>query len=246
MQNSKDIVKYCRDLLKVKDFEDYCHNGLQVEGVEEIGKIVVGVTLSQQLIEVAIERGAQMIIVHHGIFGDQIEKPPVIKGVIRNRLKMLLENNINLLGFHLPLDAHDEIGNNISLSRLFGLKNIEAISAGYVGDLENEVDFEDFIELVGEKIAKASYVKGTEKVKRVAIISGGSSPEYAKVKERGADTLICGDLRENIVREAEEVGINIINAGHYNTERLGIKNLGEKVAEEFGVDVEYVEVPNVF
>ena len=115
---TKKIVKYCEDYLKVKDFEDYCINGLQVEGAPKVSKIITGVSLSEKLIKEAIKKQAKMIMVHHGIFGSQISKPPSVKGVIRNRLKLLLENNINLCGFHLPLDAHPVIGNNISLSAL--------------------------------------------------------------------------------------------------------------------------------
>lgn len=220
---SKKIVKFCVDYLKVKDFEDYCLNGLQVEGAVKTSKIVIGVSLSKELIDMAIKKRAKMIIVHHGIFKNNIPTPPQIKGVTRNRLKLLLENNINLLGFHLPLDAHPVIGNNISLIKLLGLKKKEAIyvpefgEIGYVGEYVTPVKFFNFVELVNTKLNTNSYVipAGPKKVKIVAIISGGGSPDYSIAAELGADTYISGDVREEIVRGVEETKINFINAGHY-------------------------------
>jgi len=243
--NRNEIVKFCEEYLKTKDFEDFCHNGLQVEGVSEVNKIVTGVSLSKKLIEEAVAKKAAMIIVHHGIFNNQIGTPVIVKGVFRNRLKMLLENDINLCGFHLPLDAHPEIGNNISLSRLLGLKNIKPLYVGFFGEVD-DLDVNEFIGKVEEKVETKTFsiLAGSEIVKKVGIISGGSSPYYQKALEQGVDTFICGDMRENIVREAEEAEINIINAGHYNTEKLGIKNLGEIISEKFDIEVEFVDVPN--
>jgi dinuclear metal center YbgI/SA1388 family protein len=240
------IVKFCEEYLKVKDFEDYCVNGLQVEGTEKIERIVTGVSLSKKLIETAIDKKAQMIMVHHGIFKDLIGVPPAIKGYIKNRLKLILENNINLLGYHLPLDAHPEIGNNISLCRILGLKSNKPLDVGYIGELSGLKDFKKLVVEVNKKLKVGSYAlaHGPKMIKRVAIISGGSSPDFEIAKEAGADVFICGDMREQIPSASSEVGINIINAGHYNTEKLGIQNLGKLVEEKFGVKVEFVDVPN--
>jgi dinuclear metal center YbgI/SA1388 family protein len=240
-----DIVRYCEEYLKVKDFKDYCHNGLQVEGKDRISKIVTGVSLSQKLIEAAIEKKADMLMVHHGIFGDLIGTPPVIRGVIRNRLKLLLERDINLCGFHLPLDAHSEIGNNASLSSLLELKNLQPVGIGFIGILDVAVNRDEFILRVNEKIGTNSYVipAGSDQVCKVGIISGGASPDYELMAQAGADTFIAGDVRESIVRGVEEVGINFINAGHYNTEKLGIHNLGELLAKKFKLEAEFVDVP---
>ena len=242
----KEIVKFCEELLETKKFEDYCHNGLHVEGTDMIDKIITGVSLSKKLIEAAIEKKAQMIIVHHGLFGNQIENPPVIKGVFKNRLKMLLEHDINLLGFHLPLDAHDEIGNNISLCQLLGVNYLEPVEIGFVGEIEESMKFTDFDKLVNEKLKTKTIVlaNGPERVKKIGIVSGGSSFDIHQFADYGIDTFVCGDLRENTVREVEELGINFINAGHYNTEKLGIQNLGEEIADKFKVDVEFVDIPN--
>lgn len=245
------IVKFCEEYLKTKDFKDYCHNGLQVEGTAKVKKVITGVSLSKQLIEKAIEKKAGMIIVHHGLFSSQIGSPPQINGVLKGRLKLLLENDINLCGFHLPLDSHPEIGNNISLLRLFGLKKVGVINTpnygdiGFLGELDKPICFDSFVEMVNSKLNTNSYIiaAGPKEVKRVGIISGGALPEFALAAELGADTYICGDIRESIVRQVEEMGINFLNAGHYNTEKLGIQNLGNLVADKFGIKVEFVDIP---
>ena len=148
------IVKFCEDYLKVKDFEDYCVNGLQVEGKDEISKIITGVSLSQKLIQEAINKKADMIMVHHGIFINMIGNPPSVRGVVKNRIKTLLENDINLCGFHLPLDAHSKIGNNISLCKLLEVKKPELVYVGYIGELEKEKDFDLFVKEVNQKLGE--------------------------------------------------------------------------------------------
>jgi dinuclear metal center YbgI/SA1388 family protein len=245
MVERNKIVKFCEDFLKVNEFEDYCHNGLQVEGAKEVDKIITGVSLSQKLIGAAIEKKAQMIIVHHGLFRLIFESKQ-ISGIFKNRLKLLLSNELNLMGFHLPLDAHPEIGNNISLCKLFGvLKNTEPFDVGFIGELSKEIKFSDLVALVNEKLDTNSYslAAGPVNSKKIAIISGGASPDFKEAAEKSADTYICGDVREEIVRGVEEVGINFINAGHYNTEKLGIQNLGEVIAKEFNIEVEFIDVP---
>lgn len=245
MESRNKIVKFCEEHLQVKNFKDYCHNGLQVEGAEKISKIITGVSFSQKLIEFAVKKNAQMIIVHHGIFGNQITSPPQIKGVIKNRLKLLLKNNINLCGFHLPLDAHPIIGNNISICKLLNIQKVEPFYVGFAGELKKQMKFCDFVELVNKKLNTNSYIisAGPEMVKKVGVISGGASPEFKLAAELGVDTYLCGDVREEVVRAIEETGINFINAGHYNTEKLGVQNLGNLIAKKFKIEVEFVDIP---
>ena len=248
----KKIIKYCEEYLKTDKWQDYCHNGLQLEGAFKVNKIITGVSFSQALIEMAIKKRSKLIMVHHGIFKSQLPEPPEIKGVLRNRLKLLLENDINLAGFHLPLDAHPVIGNNISLIKLLGLKKVDVINSkmygdiGFIGEYKEAMKFSDFYNLVSEKLETELYAipAGPKKVKRVGIISGGASPDFQIAKEMGADTYVCGDVREEIVRAVEESKINFINAGHYNTEKLGIQNLGNLVAKKFGIKAEFVDIPN--
>lgn len=245
MATRKKIVKFCEDYLKVSDFKDYCVNGLQVEGKEEVKKIVAGVSFSKKLIKAAIEKNADMILVHHGLFVNPIGSPPSIKGVTRNRLKLLLQNDISLIGFHLPLDAHPIVGNNIGLAKILGLKKTKPFYVGYCGELEKAIDFEKFVALLEKKLDTKTIVKaeGKKKVKKIGIVSGGASPSYEEAKELGMDVFICGDIREEVVRGIEEAEINFINAGHYNTEKLGVQNLGKLISKKFGIKVEFVDIP---
>ncbi|MEA2105079.1 MAG: Nif3-like dinuclear metal center hexameric protein [Candidatus Cloacimonadota bacterium] len=248
-----EIVEFCNDFLKVDDFKDYCRNGLQVEGKTKIKKIVIGVSLSEKFIKSAISQNADMLMVHHGLFSNQFGKPPRITGILRNRLKLLIENDINLCGYHLPLDANPKIGNNISLLEILGLKKIKAISTvsygeiGFIGKTKEPISFEDFVEKVNNELQTDSYFikAGSDFVEKVGIISGGASNNYADAITSGADTYLCGEIQENVVREVEEAGINFINAGHYNSEKLGIKNLGKLVEKKFDVSVDYIDIPNV-
>lgn len=242
---TKKIVKYCEDYLKVKDFEDYCVNGLQVEGAPKVSKIITGVSLSEKLIREAIKKQAKMIMVHHGLFVKQIGKPPCVKAVVRNRLKLLLENDINLCGFHLPLDAHPVIGNNISLCKLFNIQKTEPFDVGFVGELKQAIALEDFYNLICDELETQPYIipAGPKKIKKIGVISGGASPDFQQAVELGADTYLCGDAREEVVEAVQEAKINFINAGHYNTEKLGIQNLGNLIAMKFKIKVEFVDVP---
>lgn len=239
------IIKFCEEYLKVGDFQDYCVNGLQVEGMENVEKIITGVSLSQKLIESAIEKNAKMIIVHHGIFMNMISSPAQIKGIMRNRLKLLLENDINLLGFHLPLDAHPEIGNNISLVNSLNLQMLKPFSVGYLAGLEKKLDINEFVQNINSLLGVDCYVHqaGPKEIKNVIVSSGGASVKFEQARAFGADTLLCGDIKEEVIRGAEEIGINIINAGHYNTEKFGVKNLGELLSEKFKIEAEFIDIP---
>lgn len=240
-----ELVSFCEKYLKVKDFQDHCRNGLHVEGKPNIERIVTGVSLSEKLIKEAIRRKADMLIVHHGIFPGNIPQPPIFRGALRKRLKLLLEHELNLCGFHLPLDAHPIIGNNISLCRLLGVQACKPWKVGFIGRLKRPIAFAQFQKQVNLKLGTKSYAisAGPKLTSCVAIISGGASSEYAGVFERGADTYLCGDISEGLVRVIEETGINFINAGHYNTEKLGVINLGKLLVRKFKVQAEFVDIP---
>jgi dinuclear metal center YbgI/SA1388 family protein len=245
------IIKYCEDYLKVKKFKDFCHNGLQIEGAKDVNKIITGVSFSEALLREAIKRKAQMVIVHHGLFTKNIILPPEITGNFRNRLKLALCNDINLAGFHLPLDAHPIIGNNISLAKLFGLKNIKPFDTpdygeiGFIGDFAKPKLFTDFAKEVDKKLATKSYLiaAGPKQARRLGIISGGAADDYTEAAKIGADIYLCGSIRESVVENVKETKINFIHAGHYNTEKLGIQNLGNLIAKKFKIKVEFVDIP---
>jgi len=245
------IVKFCSNYLEVDKFKDYCVNGLQIEGSEKVEKIITGVTLSRRLIEDAIEKNAQMIIVHHGIFSNNIPSPPVFKGFFGRRLKLVFSNDLNLCGYHLPLDAHPVIGNNIALLKLLGLTNPKILThsyygaIGYLGEFKRPVSLAAFEKAVSRKLGTDCYIVqgGPKKLKKVGVISGSSADEFEEVKNAGADAFLTGEIKESAVRAAEEAGINFIRAGHYNTEKLGIRNLGNLIAKKFDIKVEFVDIP---
>ena len=247
-QDRDAIVKFCQEYLNVKAFADHCHNGLQVEGLPEVRKIVTGVTFSMALAEAAVARGAQMIMVHHGICSKAVGQPPQIGGVLKERLKVLLQEDLSLCGFHLPLDAHAKIGNNVGLCKLLGVSKLKPFDVGYIGSLAKSVAFETFVRLVEKRIGvKAiAIAAGPKQVKRVAVLSGGSSGYVEDAARAGADLFLGGDLVESAVRTIDELGINFIGGGHYNTEKLGILNLGKLVSKKFGIPAEFVDIPCSF
>jgi dinuclear metal center YbgI/SA1388 family protein len=186
-----------------------------------------------------------MIIVHHGFFKSDIPSPPRVTGVLRGRLKLLLHHDINLCGFHLPLDGHPQIGNNISLCRALGVENTKPLDVGFVGDLARAITLKTFVAKV-EKVTGSDcrvIAGGPSTVRRVAVVSGGASSMHELVRDRGADVFVCGDTKENVVRAVEEEGLNLIDAGHYNTETAGVRNLAALLAKEFGIPAEFVDVP---
>jgi len=239
------LTTFCEKYLRTKDFSDYCHNGLQIEGTPEVNKIVGGVSISKRLVDEALRLKAQMLIVHHGFFGNSIPQPPIIRGLTRLRLKVILENDLNLCGFHLPLDAHPQIGNNASLCRLLGLKKLKPHDVGFIGELSKAMKRDDFLRKVDTllKTRSTTLDYGPKMVKKICVISGGASPSYEGAFDAGADTLLCGDVQEYVVRGVEECGLNLINAGHYNTEKLGIQNLLKLISKKFKIETQFIDIP---
>jgi putative NIF3 family GTP cyclohydrolase 1 type 2 len=157
------IIAFCDEYLKVKDFEDGCYNGLQVEGRADIKKIVTAVSLSKKLIKEALARQADMIMVHHGYFAKELPSPLRLLGYRRQRLKLLLENDLSLAGYHLPLDAHPLIGNNISLLKMLGVGKPKPLGLGFIGELPKEMDFDKFRKRVEDQLCTHTFAIGEGK-----------------------------------------------------------------------------------
>ncbi len=246
MVKRDEIIDYIHELLNVDEFDDYCVNGLQIEGKSEIQNIIFGVSASQRLFTDALSRKADMIIVHHGLFWKSDPSPFALTGIFRERVALLLKNDINLLGYHLPLDAHPDIGNNAQIMKQLNITPIEPVEVGFLGKLGQPIQFNQFVDLVNQKLETEAQVfsSGTNSVKNILVMSGGSSRYYQLALEKNADTFIGGDIKENIVRELEEVGLNYINAGHYNTEKFGVQELSAKIAQRFKVNCEFIDIPN--
>lgn len=240
--------------LNSKAISDYAPNGLQVEGRWEIRKIITGVTASLPLIEQAIARNADAILVHHGYFWKS--ENPCIRGMKGKRIKQLLVNDINLFGYHLPLDIHPELGNNAQLAKLIGGKNLQGMedkanSIPMLCELETPISAAELkqklekalqrnITLCDEFVADFPH----KLIKTVGICSGGGQGYIDLAAEKGCDAFISGEISEQTTHSAREQGIYYFGCGHHATERDGIKALGEWLAKEYQLDVEFIDIDN--
>ncbi len=247
MATIKNVANYLHELLDVDAFKDYAPNGLQVQGKEKLKKIVMGVSATQALIEAAIEKDADAILVHHGWFWDK-EDPRII-GMKHKRLQILMENNINLLAYHLPLDAHPVLGNNAQLAKILDI-HVEDImdsqGVGNFGRLDEYMSLEELGENIEKKLGrKPMLIKaGDHAIRKVAWCTGGAQGYIDEAVKAGVDVYISGEISEHTVHTARENGVHYIAAGHHATERYGVKALGEHVAAKFGLLCEFVDIDN--
>ena len=246
-----ELESYLRDFLSVEDFTDYCPNGLQVEGKDEIRKIVTGVTASQKLIDAAIEYQADAIIVHHGYFWKGEELP--IVNMKKQRIKKLLDHDISLFAYHLPLDAHPQLGNNIQLAGLLGLQELKALEKigkhdlGLVGKLKEPIQIQDFQTLCSSILGREIQVFGPESrfIKTLGLCTGAAQSMFERaVVEHDVDAYISGEISEPSFHIAEEYQRNYFAIGHHASERYGVKALGEHLAETFLLDCVFVDCVN--
>jgi dinuclear metal center YbgI/SA1388 family protein len=247
MATLKHFTSSINELLDVDNFKDYAPNGLQVEGKEKLKKIVTGVSATQALIEAAIEADADAILVHHGWFWEK-EDPRII-GMKYRRLKLLMQNNISLLGYHLPLDAHPELGNNAQLAQRLGIQVEGVMDEQGVGNFGRLAEYTS-LEALGERIEVSLQRKpllvsgGDHAIRRIAWCSGGAQGWINKAADAGVDAFISGEISEHTVHIARESGVHYIAAGHHATERYGIKALGEYIAAKFGLLHEFIDIDN--
>ena len=243
----KELCDFCDEYLKVDDFNDYCPNGLQVEGNPEVKKIVCGVTASQSLIEAAIEARADTLIVHHGYFWKGESQP--IAGIKGRRIASLIRNNINLLAFHLPLDAHPDVGNNVQLARIMGWQISR--SGGeqgllFEGLLPAPSSLADLAQLIEARIESSALVisGGDHSVERIAWCTGAAQGFIEEAAAAGVDAFISGEVSEPTFHLAREMGIHYIAAGHHATERYGVQALGLEIASRFAIEQQFIDIPN--
>ncbi|MEE1673089.1 Nif3-like dinuclear metal center hexameric protein [Agarivorans aestuarii] len=230
-------------------FKDYCPNGLQVEGRAEVKRIVTGVTACQALIDQAIEHKADAILVHHGFFWKN--EAAVVTGMKRRRLQALLNHDINLYGYHLPLDVHPELGNNAQLAKRLGItlkRGLEAWdprSVAMVGKLAEPISGEEFAQRIEQVLQrKPLHIANGHNIQKVGICTGGGQSYLGLAAEQGLDAFISGEISENTVHTAREMGIDYFAAGHHATERYGAQALGEWLAETHDLDVTFIDVDN--
>ena len=240
-----DLIAYIDELLEVGDFQDYCPNGLQVEGRAEIRRVAGGVTASEAWLERAIEWGADALLVHHGYFWKG-EDPRVV-GMKRRRLGRILAADASLIAYHLPLDAHPELGNNARLAHQLGLV-VEGAGpgVGLHGRLVAPLSPELFAARIREALGRAPlHIEGGPAlIERVAWCSGGAQSYLDQAAAMGADAYISGEISEHTVHAARELGVHYFAAGHHATERGGVRALGEKISQQFDLEYFFIDVPN--
>jgi len=241
------ITEFLHEYLRVDDFEDHCVNGIQVEGKKQISKIILGVTASKRLFSEALERKGDMIIVHHGLFWKKDLGLLKITGWMKERISILLKSDINLAAYHLPLDAHPEVGNNIQIINRLSLEVEEKFDVGYLAQTKRRIGLNDFVDFLDKKIGTSAitFPFGKKEVKKLLIISGASGKFFEDAGRLGADTFITGGLDEYMIRIAEEIELNLINIGHYNSEKLGVQALGERLEKEFSIEAAFIDIPNI-
>lgn len=245
------LEQYLNYYLGSGQIKDYCPNGVQVEGKATINKIVTGVTACQALIEAAIDEKADAIIVHHGYFWRGEE--PVITGIKRNRIKSLLDHNISLLAYHLPLDVHPILGNNAQLANLLGLTTDKVLNPndssviGLQGHLSCPVSVAEFAKKVEQVLNRKPMVVDSGKlVQKVGWCTGGGQGYIDQAVLAGVDLYLTGEASEQTYHSAVENGISFIAAGHHATERYGVKALGEHLEKLYNLDVKFIDINNPF
>ncbi len=246
------LQNYLNQLLTPDLFQDYGPNGLQIEGGDDIHHICFAVSACKETIEKAIELKADTMIVHHGLFWS-FHGVRTITGAFANRVKPLVQNNINLFGFHLPLDAHIEFGNAASLAKIIGLQNLspfgnyKGMATGVSGVLKQAIPAPDFA-LWLEKITQHKVlhsVSHQSEIKTVGIITGGANSEWLQAARLGLDAYISGEMSEHDWHEAKENGVHFYACGHHATEKFGIQNLMQKIQQEYQhIKCTYIEVLN--
>ncbi|WP_276320500.1 Nif3-like dinuclear metal center hexameric protein [Corallincola luteus] len=242
----KTLIRYLDDFLVVDQFRDYCPNGLQVEGSPVVQNVVTGVTASAALIDKAIALKADTLLVHHGYFWKG--ESPEIVGIKANRIRKLIQNNINLVAYHLPLDAHPVVGNNAQLAKLLGIAQTESSDPTSVlatGAFSPPIKSVELAERLSQTLNRAPLHSAVVyEIKSVAWCTGGGQDFIEQAADLGCDAFISGEVSERTVLLSRELGIDFFAAGHHATERYGIKALGEHLNEKFGLDVSFVDIDN--
>ena len=250
MVTLKALLDYTNNLLSIDSFADYCPNGLQVEGRAEVTRLVSGVTASMELIEAAIDAQADAIVVHHGYFWKG--EDACVTGMKRTRLRRLLETDISLLAYHLPLDAHPELGNNAQLAQLLGFErqgyfgHDGGMSLGQYGLLPEALTGAALSDLIQNSLGRTPlHIAGPQqKIQTVGWCSGAAQSYIDAAAEQGLDAFISGEISEQTVHVARERGLHYFSAGHHATERYGVQALGQHLAEQFDISHQFIDIDN--
>lgn len=243
----EELRDYIASLLQTNLFKDYCPNGVQVEGRTEVKRIATGVTASQQVVDAAIAWGADALLVHHGYFWRN--EDATIVGIKKRRIASLLLSDVSLLAYHLPLDAHAELGNNARLGEVLGLNPLGRFGdqdIAWIGALARTLTLQAFSSVVEGALGRTPLVIGDpdRAVRKVAWCSGGAQGYFEAAIAQGADVYLTGEISEQSYHLANESGVAFIAAGHHATERLGVQALGEHLAARFELEHRFFDQPN--
>jgi len=244
-----ELVSYLDTYLQIETIEDASDNGLQVEGAEEVARLAFAVDAGLAAFEEVAAAGAQMLVVHHGLFWS---KPLMVVGIHRHRLQVLLEAGTSLYASHLPLDFHPEVGNNATLARWLALEESAPFGeykghpAGIAGTLPESVTLDRFVDQVesslGEPVIQV-WPFGADSIQRVGIVSGSAGLLVGEAAKAEVDVFLTGEMNHGIFHEAKELAVNVIYGGHYATETAGLKSLAEHLSTRFGLKTVFLDLP---
>jgi len=248
---ASEVLDELERLLEPQRFEDYCVNGLQVPGASEVATLATGVSAHAELFELAAAERAEMLLVHHGLFwGDGVR---AVDELLAHRLRTLLDANLALVAYHLPLDAHPELGNNALLAAGLGCEQLEPFALhrgepiGFVADVPERIAAPDALFAAVAELTQREplvFAEGAATVRRLAIVSGAGADYLQDAARAGAQALLTGEVSERSMASARECGLHLIAAGHYATETFGVRRLGDHLAERFGLRHVFIDVPN--
>ncbi len=245
MAELNEIVAYCEQRLDAAAFDDYCPNGLQVEGRQTVQTLVSGVTASQALLEAALAAGADLVLVHHGYFW-RGEAYPLV-GMKGRRIRTLMRADMGLLAYHLPLDAHPELGNNRQLGLRLGFGQCAPVDGLLWGvELAQALSADDLVARVAAALGRTPLVVGPapQPLRRIAWCTGAAQGQIEQAAAAGFEAFISGEISEQTLHQANELGILFLAAGHHATERYGVQALGGELAERFGLSHRFIDLPN--
>jgi dinuclear metal center YbgI/SA1388 family protein len=250
MAQLTEVISYLDELLAIGDFQDYGPNGLQVPGADEVSRVATGVSSHLELFERAADLEAQLVVAHHGLFWDFL--PRSLTPAMKQRLRVLFDRDMSLAAYHLPLDAHPEVGNNALICAALGLERAEPFgehrgqTVGFVGRSAEGVPFDELRGRCARAFGQEPFVwdAGPERVHSIGIVSGAAASNLGEAIAKGLDAFLTGEPAEHVMADARESGTHFIAAGHYATETFGVRRIGELLEAEFGLEHHFVEVPN--
>lgn len=249
--NRKELEAYLAEYLEVASFDDDSLNGLQVEGKPDVKRLAVAVSACAEVFRKAAAMKADAVLVHHGLFWKG-HGPEPVRGVLRERLGLLLGSDLNLFAYHLPLDAHREVGNNAVAARDLGLQNLQpfgeyhGMAIGWKGTFPEPVPLPDFVRQLESYFAHPALVVpgGATVVRSVGVVSGGAGKEASQAAAQGLDAYVTGEPSEPMTYYCRESGLTFAALGHYATERVGVRALAAHLEAHLGTEVRFIEVEN--